>query len=109
MTSSGRLPDIFWRMPTEDFATLDALSTSQLRERAFAQAEHAHDVGFFWDLIRHLRPSEDIANEDASSGAITGGIADVVELVRELMGRGLDETEPLIRARFIDYLRQSDK
>ena len=85
---------------------LDRLSTEQLRQQAFDRAEHRRDVGFFWDLIKHLPPSEDIASEDASAGNITGGLADAVELVRELMGRGLGETEPLLRARFIDYLRQ---
>jgi hypothetical protein len=85
---------------------LDRLSTEDLRQRAFERAEHQHDVGFFWDLIKHLPSSDDIAAEDASSGNITGGIADAIEMVRELMGRGLGETEPLVRARFIDYLRK---
>ena len=85
---------------------LDGLSTEELRQRAFERAEHHHDVGFFWDLIKHLPSSDDIAAEDASSGNITGGIAEMVDLVRELMGRGLGDTEPLVRARFIDYLRK---
>jgi hypothetical protein len=85
---------------------LDRLSTDELRQRAFERAEKHRDVGFFWDLIKHLPPAEDIATEDASAGNITGGVADVIEIVRELMGRGLGETEPLVRARFIDYLRQ---
>lgn len=85
---------------------LDRLSTEDLRQRAFDLAEHRHDVGFFWDLIKHLPPAEDIASEDASAGNITGGLADAVEIVRELMGRGLGETEPLVRARFIDYIRK---
>lgn len=85
---------------------LDRLSTEELRQRAFDLAERRRDVGFFWDLIKHLPPTEDIASEDASAGNITGGLADAVEIVRELMGRGLGETEPLVRARFIDYIRK---
>jgi len=85
---------------------LDSLSTEELRHRAFERAEHQRDVGFFWDLVKHLPSSDDIAAEDASSGNITGGLAEVVDVVRELMGRGLGDTEPLIRARFIDYLRK---
>jgi hypothetical protein len=85
---------------------LDVLSTEELRQRAFERAEHEHDVGFFWDLVKHLPSSDDLAAEDASSGNITGGIAELVDLVRELMGRGLGNTEPLVRARFIDYLRK---
>jgi len=84
---------------------LDRLPTEELRRLAFARAEQKHDVGFFWDLVKHLPPTEEIANEDASAGNITGGIAEAVELVRELFGRGVGENEPLIRARFIDYLR----
>jgi hypothetical protein len=85
---------------------LDRLTTEQLRQRAFDLAEHRRDIGFFWDLVKHLPSSDDIASEDASSGNITGGIADAVEIVRELMGRGLGDTEPLVRARFIDYIRK---
>ena len=85
---------------------LDRLSTEELRQRAFERAEQQRDVGFFWDLIKHLPSSDDVAAEDASSGNITGGLAEVVEMGRELMGRGLGETEPLVRARFIDYLRK---
>ena len=85
---------------------LDQLSTEELRQRAFDRAEHHHDVGFFWDLIKHLPSADDIATEDASSGHITGGITEVIDVVRELMGRGLGDTEPLVRARFIDYLRK---
>jgi hypothetical protein len=84
---------------------LDGLSTDELRRRAFELAEHRRDVGFFWDLIRHLAPAEDLAAEDGSSGNITAGIADVAEMVREMFGRDLGDNEPLIRARFISYLR----
>ena len=87
---------------------LDALSTDELRHRAFERAERRHDVGFFWDLIRHLPPTGDVATEDASAGNITGGIAEAVEAVRELFGSGLGDAEPFVRARFIDYLRSAD-
>ena len=87
-------------------ADLDALSTEELRTRAFEKAEKAHDVAFFWDLVKHMRASQAIAGEDGSSGAITGTITEAVHLVRELLGKEpLGEDEPLLRARFIDYLR----
>ena len=87
---------------------LESLSTEELRSRAFDKAERAHDVRFFWDIATHLRSSRAIAGEDGSSGAITGTIAEAVELVRELTGRApLDgDDEPLLRARFVDYLRR---
>lgn len=85
---------------------LDALSTEQLRHQAFSKAEHAHDVGFFWDVAKHLRSARAIAGEDGSSGAITGSIAEAVGLVREMMGKApLGEDEPLLRAKFMDYLQ----
>lgn len=85
---------------------LHALSTDELRSRAFARAEDNKDVGFFWDLIKHMRASQAMAGEDGSSGAITGSITEAVHLVRELMGKvPLGDDEPLLRARFIDYLR----
>jgi hypothetical protein len=88
---------------------LDALTTDELRHRAFELAEHKHDVRFFWDLVKHLRVSRDLATEDTSSGSLTGSIADAVSAVREMTTGGFDESEePLLRARFIDYIRTGD-
>ena len=84
---------------------LEALTTEQLRVRAFEKAQGAHDLGFFWDLAKHLRASRAIASEDGSSGSITGTLTELVELGRELLGRDLGEDEPLVRARFLQYLR----
>ena len=85
---------------------LDALSTEELRSRAFDKAEREHDLRFVWDVATHLRGARAIAGEDGSSGAITGTIAEAVAVVRELMGKApLGEDEPLLRARFLDYLR----
>lgn len=85
--------------------SLDLLPTEELRRRAFAKAEQAKDVAFFWDLVKHMRAAQAIAVEDGSSGAITGSISEAVHLVRELMGREpLGADEPLLRARFLDYL-----
>ncbi len=84
---------------------LDSLSTDDLRHRAFDKAQVAHDVGFFWDLAKHLRASRALAGEDGSGGGLTGSITEAVELVRELLGKDLGADEPLVRARFLDYLR----
>ena len=93
---------------TPSVEELDQLSTDELRRRAFERAERHRDVGFFWDLLKHLRASGDLASEDASAGNITGGIAEAVEAVREMMGHDLGDQEPLVRARFIDYIRKGD-
>jgi hypothetical protein len=87
---------------------LDALTTEELRHRAFDRAEAHHDVRFFWDLFRHLPPSDAMASEDGSSGNITGSIAELVQAGRELVGGDLGDMEPLVRARFIDYLRKPE-
>lgn len=84
---------------------LDDLTTEELRRRAFDKAQSAHDLRFFWDLTKHLRASRALAAEDGSGGGITGSLAELVDLARELMGKGLGDDEPLVRARFLDYLR----
>ena len=88
-----------------DESALDALGTDELRHRAFDKAQQAHDLGFFWDLIRHLPASRALAGEDGSGGGLTGSLTEVVALVRELLGKDLGDDEPLLRARFLDYLR----
>lgn len=84
---------------------LDELTTEELRRRAFDKAQSGHDLRFFWDLTKHLRASRALAAEDGSGGGITGSLAELVVLARELMGKGLGDDEPLVRARFLDYLR----
>ncbi len=87
-------------------ADLHELSTDELRARAFGKAERTRDLAFVWDVVRHMRGARAIAAEDGSSGAITGSVAEAVHVVRELLGKEpLGEDEPLLRARFVDYLR----
>jgi hypothetical protein len=87
---------------------LDALPTDELRHRAFGLAERKRDVGFFWDLVKHLRASTDVASEDASAGNITGSITEAIHAVHELVSGELGDDEPMLRARFIDYIRAGD-
>jgi hypothetical protein len=92
-------------MTDDTAAELDSLPTEELRKRAFHRAERHGDIGFFWDLIRHLPSAADLENDDGSLGAVSGGVAEVVELFRELQGKDLGDVEPLLRARYLDYLR----
>jgi FAD/FMN-containing dehydrogenase len=85
-----------------DFATLDALSTEELRERAFAKARDRRDIGFFWDLFTHLPTAPE--TEERELADLGAAIEDTIQLWRELTGHEYGEKEPLIRARFIDYL-----
>jgi hypothetical protein len=91
-------------MTAEHIAELDALSTEELRRRAFARAVERRDVGFFWSLLRHLPHADDTEELDASLGAVGASIDDAVALWREFTGHGYGDAEPLLRAAFIDYL-----
>jgi hypothetical protein len=93
---------------TPSVEELDALSTDELRRRAFSLAEDRRDVGFFWDVVKHLSESQDIASEDASAGHITGSISEAIDAIRELTTGGFGDEEPLMRARFIHYIRTGD-
>ena len=63
--------------PTLD--ELDALTTEELRERAFHVARERHDVKFFVQVIRLLPASEDAEdNIDGSLGSIGESITDLV-------------------------------
>lgn len=91
-------------MTDERFAALDALSTEELREQAFALARHRLDLRFFWDVLKHLPRADETEQLDASLGAVGASIDDAVALWREFTGKGYGESEPLLRAAFIDYL-----
>lgn len=88
------------------FAELDRLDTDTLRERAFARARERGDLGFFWDLLRHLPASAALASEDGSGGGMTATVDELIVAVEEMFGAGLGDVEPLFRARFIDYLER---
>ena len=87
---------------------LDSLSTEELRERAFAKAGDGKDIGFFWDLFTHTRGAAGVGSEDASSGAVFETIAEAVAGVRQLTGHGDDDMEPVMRIRYLTYLRGPD-
>jgi hypothetical protein len=85
-------------------AELDALTTEELRERAFAKAARARDIAFFWSLFTHLPHADDAESLDASLGAVGASVNDAISLWREFTGHDYGDAEPLLRAAFIDYL-----
>ncbi|WP_170324012.1 hypothetical protein [Cryptosporangium phraense] len=87
-----------------DLATLDALSTEELRDRAFSRARKHGDIGFFWNLIERLPASRETESNDESLGTVGSSIEEVIGLWRELTGHDYGDQEPLFRAAFIDYL-----
>ncbi len=86
------------------FDELDALPTDQLRDRAFALARERHDIRFFISIMRHLPAAEDVELLDTSLGAYGASVDEAVEMWREFTEGGYGEVEPLLRAKFIDYL-----
>jgi hypothetical protein len=86
------------------FAELDALSTEELRERAFTLARERRDARFFWDVLKHLPHADEAEELDASLGAYGASVEDAVALWREFEGQDYGDAEPLMRAAFIDYL-----
>jgi hypothetical protein len=86
---------------------LDALPTEELRERAFSRAWHHHDMGFFINIIRALPHADETEQLDGSLGAIGASLTDIVSLWREFTGHGYGESEPMLRAAFIDYLMKN--
>jgi hypothetical protein len=88
----------------ETLPELSDLTTEELRDRAFAVARHRADIGFFWDLIRHLPHADDAESVDGSTGSFGETIDDTIALWRELAGHEYGQQEPVIRAKFIDYL-----
>jgi hypothetical protein len=93
-------------MTSPSFAELDALPTEELRERAFAQARHHHDIGFFWSVFKHLPDADEAAELDGAPNSIGPTVDEAVALFRELEGHGYGDQEPLLRAAFIDYLQK---
>jgi hypothetical protein len=89
-------------------AEYDALSTEQLRERAFEVAGGRHDLKFFWGLFRHLPHSDDAEALDGSTGSVGLSVDDAVALWKEWTGHDYGDHEPLVRAAFIDYLLEHD-
>ena len=85
---------------------LDALSTEDLRQRAFAKAREHRDVGFFWDLFTHVPHGND-EMQDGWLGSFASTVDDAVALWRETTDHDYGEAEPLVRAKFIDYLLKS--
>jgi hypothetical protein len=83
---------------------LDDLSTEELRHRAFAKAEHHRDVGFFWDLIKHLPGGESLSSDDGSLGGLGEGLSGAISLATHRLGEHETALEPLLRARYINYL-----
>ncbi|MEV6693279.1 hypothetical protein AB0M35_17595 [Micromonospora sp. NPDC051196] len=86
------------------FEELDVLTTEELREQAFALARERRDVKFFWSVLRHLPNADEAAALDGAPNSVGPTVDEAVALWREMTGHGYEESAPLLRAAFIDYL-----
>lgn len=86
---------------------LDDLSYSELHDRAFELAQRRRDLRFFADLYSHTKAAHAVATEGGSLGDLSGSLLELIEATREAFSREPDpELEPLLRARFLAYLRE---
>ncbi|MEU6022460.1 MULTISPECIES: hypothetical protein [unclassified Micromonospora] len=98
------MTDTSSRSGGRSFEELDVLSTEELREQAFAVARERRDVKFFWSVLRHLPNADEAAALDGAPNSVGPTVDEAVALWREMTGHGYEESAPLLRAAFIDYL-----
>jgi hypothetical protein len=84
---------------------LEALSSKELHDQAFAHAMRHVDVGFFWRLLRALPAAEASIGEDEEAEQ------DVMTLrgrLNDLTHSGEGELADALRPLYIDYLATRD-
>ncbi|WP_412541485.1 hypothetical protein R8Z50_02525 [Longispora sp. K20-0274] len=88
------------------FAALDALTTEELRHRAFDLARDRRDLAFLVDVLQHSPDAYAYEQVDGSLGSVVTSVDEAIGMWSEFSGegRGYGEAEPLLRAAFIDYL-----
>lgn len=85
------------------------LPYDELRDKAFALAEHRHDMSFFYDLYRHTPAMTAMAAEGGSLGETSGSLIELVKAAREAFGsESVGDLQPLFVARFATYLRDHE-
>ena len=90
---------------TADYrAFLEAQEVSTLRDWALKVARDRRDVGFLWELTKHLPSTED-ANRDWAVLDPIDAIRDLTHLVTHFREEAASpEVADLLRVRYVDYL-----
>jgi hypothetical protein len=85
------------------FSELDALPSSELRDRAVHRAERHLDIGFFWRLLK-VTPAAEAAKGDPeeADNDTQSARALLVDALRTDDGSLLDAMRPI----FIEYLQE---
>lgn len=85
---------------------LEALSTRELRDRAFSRAKRRLDVAFFWRLLEAAPAAE------AAAGHVSEAREDVMLLaqrVQDVVHPDTPEEEEAFRPIYIEYLADADE
>jgi hypothetical protein len=92
---------------TDDYrAFLEAQDLPTLRDWALQLARERRDVGFLWDLIKHLPDTED-ANTDWAAEDPIDAVRELVHLVTHFREEAASaEVGELLRANYLDYLTE---
>jgi hypothetical protein len=86
------------------FEQLDALSSSELHDRAVHRAERHLDVKFFWDLLKEIPVAEAAQGDTGDAQAdIQSAIVRIAHAVSES-----PELQNALRPFYIDYLLKHD-
>jgi hypothetical protein len=91
--------------PTDDYrAFLEAQDVPTLRDWSLELARERRDVGFVWELAKHLPATED-ANRDWATYDPVDAIRELGHLVTHFREEAADpEVAELLRFRYVDYL-----
>jgi hypothetical protein len=90
---------------TDDYrAFLEAQDVPTLRDWSLELARERRDVGFYWELAKHLPSTED-ANFDWAAWDPIDAIREIGHLVTNFREEAADpEVAELLRVRYVDYL-----
>jgi hypothetical protein len=91
-------------MPTIE--ELEALSTEELRDRAFHLARHKLDVGFFWNLLEVAPAVEAAAGHEDEAGV---DILSLSQRVFDVVSPDTKEEADAFRPIYVDYLLEHEK
>ncbi len=91
--------------PADDYrAFLERQQVARLRDWALEVAREHRDVGFLWDLAKHLPATED-ANRDWAAYDPFDAVRELTHLVTHFREEAADpEVADLLRVRYVDYL-----
>jgi hypothetical protein len=82
---------------------LDALSSSELHDRAVHLAVRHLDVGFLWEVLRELPASEAARGR---AGMAAADVTQVSAMISEALASGESENADALRPLYLDYLEK---